>query len=68
MYLDQINIIDYCLYNSNEKQETNCDQTMYNDPMKMLNACPHVFGYFKKVAIQAQKWLSCALNVLKFHM
>ena len=68
MYLDQINIMYHCLYNSNEKPETNCDQTMYDDPRKMLSARTHVFGQFPKVALQAQKWLSCALNVLKFHM
>ena len=66
MYLDQINIIYYCLYNSNEKQETKCDQTMYDDPMRMLNVSTYVCGQFPKVAIQAQKWLSCVLNVLKF--
>ena len=38
MELDQINIIYIILYKTNnEKQETNCDQAVYDDPKKMLN-------------------------------
>ena len=49
----------------NQKQTVTKQGMMIPGNVKCLNPC---FGQFPKVAIQAQKRLSCALNVLKFHM
>ena len=63
MYLDQINIIYYCLYNSNEKQETNCDQTMYDDHMKMLNPEPMFLVDFQKFLFKRRNGLAVHLSM-----